>query len=171
MSAASVVDEALLKSIIGKPTGRSRVVIERGPVSFFAEAVLSDAPAYRDPAAAEAVGLAGIPAPPTYPFAMEHWGKFAEVQPEGPAVASPLTPVLSPLVESGGLFLHGEQEFTYDRPIVVGDVLTGEGRVVDAYQKESRGRVMTFLVTETQWVDERSGEPVVTSRFNLLHTQ
>jgi N-terminal half of MaoC dehydratase len=70
---------------------------------------------------------------------------------------------------SGGLMLHGEQEFTYHRPIVVGDILTGGGRIADAYQKESRGRIMTFLVTETEWVDERTGEPVVTSRFNLLH--
>jgi acyl dehydratase len=169
MSPTSAVDDTLLKSIIGKPTGRSRVVVERGPVAFFAEAVLADAPAYRQPAAAEAAGLPGIPAPPTYPFVMEAWGKFAELQPEGGSVDSPMSAVLGPLMASGGLMLHGEQEFTYHRPVVVGDVLTGEGRIADAYQKESRGRIMTFLVTETEWVDERTGEPVVTSRFNVLH--
>ena len=28
---------------------------------------------------------------------------------------------------------------------------------------------MTFLVTETVWRDEKTGEPVVTERFNLIH--
>jgi len=51
----------------------------------------------------------------------------------------------------------------------VGDVLVGEGHVVDAYAKESKGKTMTFLVTETVWRDEATSEPVVTSRFNLIH--
>ena len=55
---------------------------------------------------------------------------------------------------NGGLLLHGEQEFIYHRPIVVGDVLVGEGKVVDAYQKESKGKTMTFFVSETTWSDD-----------------
>jgi len=50
--AASI--EEMLKGIIGQPTGSSRVVVERGPVSHFAEAVGSTSPIYRDPAAAAA---------------------------------------------------------------------------------------------------------------------
>ena len=46
----------------------------------------------------------------------------------------------------GGLILHGEQEFIYHRPVQVGDVLVGEGKITDAYQKESKGRTMTFIV-------------------------
>jgi len=57
----------------------------------------------------------------------------------------------------------------FHRPIVVGDVLIGEGRIVDLYEKESKGRTMTFLVTETVWRDEKSGESAVTERFNLIH--
>jgi len=41
--------------------------------------------------------------------------------------------------------------------------------VVDAYQKESKGKTMTFLVTETEWTDKETGEPVVTTRFNVIH--
>ena len=76
---------------------------------------------------------------------------------------------LGQLMGGGGLILHGEQEFTYHRPVVVGDVLVGEGKVVDAYRKESKGQTMTFVITETKWVDRKTGEPVVTSRFNVLH--
>ncbi|MDA8379699.1 MAG: MaoC family dehydratase N-terminal domain-containing protein [Actinomycetota bacterium] len=157
-------------SIIGMVTSRSRVVIERGPVANFASALDDESPVYKDPAAAGAAGLAGIPAPPTFPFCMEHWGRFAEIQPEDQPDANPIADIIGSLMSSGGLILHGEQSFTYRRPIVVGDVLVGEGKVVDVYEKESsKGTKMTFIVSETSWTDERTGEPVVSTRFNLIH--
>lgn len=162
-------DDELLKSIIGQRTSKATVVVERGPVTFFADAVLEKSPVYRDPAAAEAAGLPGIPAPPTFPLVMENWGKFPEIQPDDAPSGGGVTMAMAKLMSGGGLILHGEQEFTYHRPVVVGDVLVGEGTVVDAYRKESKGRTMTFIVTETNWVDEKTGEPVVTSRFNVLH--
>jgi acyl dehydratase len=161
--------EEILKGIIEKPTGRSKVVIERGPVSHFAAALGSTSPIYHDREAARAAGFDDIPAPPTWPFAMEFSGKFAEIQPKDADPASPLMAVLGPLTAQGGLILHGEQEFIYHRPIEVGDVLIGEGKITDAYQKESKGKTMTFMVTETKWSDETTGEPVVTAIFNLIH--
>ena len=71
---------------------------------------------------------------------------------------------LGPLMANGGLILHGEQEFIYHRPIVVGDVLVSEGKVIDAYQKESKGKTMTFIVSETNWSDDATGEPVATAQ-------
>jgi acyl dehydratase len=162
-------DEEMLRSIIGQPTGKSTVVVERGPVAFFADAVADANPIYKDPAAAKAAGLAAIPAPPTFPIAMEAWGKFPELQPADAPSGNPLMKVLGPLMAKGGLILHGEEEFVYHRPVLVGDELVGEGKVVDAYQKESKGKTMTFVVTETTWVDAKTGEPVVTSRFNVIH--
>ena len=101
---------------------------------------------------------------------MENWGKFPELQ---PADARPGKPAHGRARARSwpreGIILHGEQEFVYHRPVVVGDVLVGEGKVVDAYQKESKGKTMTFVVTETNCTDEKTGEPVVTARFNLLH--
>ena len=75
----------------------------------------------------------------------------------------------SPVQEKGGTILHGEQAFEYHRPLVVGDVLVGEGKVAEAYEKESGDSVMTFVITETQFRDEKTGELVLTSRTNLLH--
>jgi hypothetical protein len=161
--------EELLKGIVGQPTGTAKVVVERGTVEHFADALLSTSPIYHDPRAAEQAGFANIPAPPTWPFAMEFSGKFAELQPAGGATANPLPTVLGPLMAKGGLILHGEQEFLYHRPIEVGDVLVGEGSITDAYQKESKGRTMTFIVSEMRWSEESTGEPVVTARFNLIH--
>ncbi len=169
MTDAADSDEDLLHSIIGQQTAKSTVVVERGPVAFFAEAVLDDSPVYRSPEAAAAAGLPGIPAPPTFPLVMESWGKFAEIQPDDAPTGTSVTQAMGKLMGKGGLILHGEQEFTYHRPVLVGDVLVGEGTVVDAYRKESKGRTMTFIVTETKWVDQKTGEPVVSSRFNVLH--
>ena len=53
--------------------------------------------------------------------------------------------------------------------VVVGDVLVGRSTVVDAYQKASKGRTMTFVVVRTDWADQATGEPVVTSTFNVIH--
>jgi acyl dehydratase len=161
--------EVDLKKLIGKPMSKSKVVVERGPVANFATAVCDRNPVYRDPSAAQEAGFDAIPAPPTWPFVMQAWGEFAEVQPTDKPKANAMADVIGPLMAGGGIILHGEQEFTYHRPVFVGDVLVGEGTVVDAYAKESKGRTMTFIVTETVWKDDTTGEPVVTSKFNLIH--
>lgn len=162
-------EDDVLKGLIGQPTSKARVVVERAPVSFFAEAVLSDSPVYKNREAAKAAGFSNIPIPPTYPIAFENWGKYEELQPSDVPQGNALMTALGPLMAKGGIILHGEQEFTHHRPAVVGDVLLGEGKIVDAYTKESKGRTMTFIVTETEWVDDKTGDPVVTSRFNLIH--
>jgi acyl dehydratase len=157
-------------AIVGRPAGRARVRVERGPVANFARAVHDDDPAYHDPAGAEAAGLPGIPAPPTFPFAMEHWGRFAEEQPEPEDDhVNAIGEVMGPLLAGGGIILHGEQSFEYERPVLVGDVLDGRTTVVDVYEKESKGRRMTFLVLETVWSDASTGGTVATSRMNLIH--
>jgi acyl dehydratase len=160
---------ALDTSIIGKPTSARRVHVERGPVEFFATAVQDDNPVYHDAGAAAAAGFSGIPAPPTFSFVMSHQGARAEEQPPDPTGGeNPMSKVMGGLMRQGGLVLHGEQEFIYHRPIVAGDVLDGEGRVTDLYEKESKGSIMTFIVMETVWRDP-AGEPVVTETFNLIH--
>ena len=119
----------------------------------------------------EEAGFEDIPAPPTFGFAMAHWGAFPETQPQADSEADPqlLAKTMGSLMASGGLVLHGEQEFQYHRPMVVGDVLVGEGRLVDLYEKESKGRTMTFIVMETVYRDDLSGDPVLTTRMNLIH--
>jgi acyl dehydratase len=159
----------MLQSIIGKPTGTTVVTVERGQLDLFATAVKSDSPIYRDPRAAAEAGLPGIPAPPTYPFVMGNFGAYPELQPGDQPSGNPMAEVLGPLMAGGGIILHGEQEFTYRRPILAGDVLEGKGTVVDAYQKESKGKTMTFVVVETAWSELGTGEPVATSRMNIIH--
>ncbi len=164
-----MADDDVLTKIIGRPTGTTVVTVERGQLGLFAQAVKDDSAVYRDPRAAEAAGLPGIPAPPTYPFVMGNFGAFPELQTEEAPSGNPMAEVLGPLMANGGLILHGEQEFTYRRPVLAGDVLVGRGVVADAYRKESKGRTMTFVVVETEWSERDSGEPVCTSRMNIIH--
>jgi acyl dehydratase len=163
------VADDVLDKIIGKPTGTTVVTVERGQLTLFADAVKDKSPVYRDPRAAAAAGLPGIPAPPTYPFVMENFGAYPELQTEEAPTGNPMAEVLGPLMAGGGIILHGEQEFNYHRPVVAGDVLIGEGKVVDAYRKESKGKTMTFVVVETAWSDRATGEAVCTSRMNIIH--
>ena len=169
MADGAATQADVLKGIIGQPTGKAKVVVERAPVQHFADAVLSTSPIYHNPEAAKEAGFSSIPAPPTWPFAMEFAGKFEEIQPSDAPTGNPLGAAVGPLMAKGGLILHGEQEFIYHRPVLVGDVLVSDGKIVDAYQKESKGRTMTFIIQETNWSDEKTGEPVVTTRFNLIH--
>lgn len=161
--------DEILSTIIGTPTGTTVVTVERGQLALFAEAVKDPDPAYRDPRAAADAGLPGIPAPPTYPFVMGNFGVYPELQPADAPTGNPMGAVLGPLMAKGGLILHGEQEFTYHRPVFAGDILEGLGTVVDAYRKESKGKIMTFVVVETAWSEQATGEQVCTSRMNIIH--
>jgi acyl dehydratase len=161
-----------LRALVGCSTGTTTVVVERGAVTNFARAVCDDDPVYRDPAAARAAGLDSIPAPPTYAIALAYWGAFPELQPLSygePTGYRGIAEVMALLKASGGLILHGEQEFVYHRPILVGDRLRGASQIVNAYTKQSKGHTMTFVVDETVWRDDTTGDPVVTVRFNVIH--
>ena len=100
---------------------------------------------------------------------MEFAGKFAEIQPADAPTGSPLMKAVGPLIAKGDLILHGEQEFIYHRPIEVGDVLVSEGKITDAYQKESKGKTMTFVVQETNWTDDKTGEPI--NNYQLIYNE
>jgi hypothetical protein len=76
--------------------------------------------------------------------------------------------IMGDLYAQGALVLHGEQEFTFHRTPVAGDVLDGLQKISDIYEKESDSARMTFVVMETEWTDANTSEPVVTERFNLI---
>jgi acyl dehydratase len=152
------------------PTGKSTVVVERGPVTEFAGSVTETSDVYKNDNAARAAGFDAIPVPPTYFFsAAGHWGAFPESQAADAVPGrNPLMEVIGGLMAKGGMVLHGEQEFTYHRPVVVGDTISSEGKVVDLYEKQTGDRTMTFLVTENEYRNQ-DGELVLTARMNLIH--
>ena len=97
------------------------------PVGAFAVAVCDQNPIYRDPRASEAAGFDAIPAPPTFPFVMETWGRFAELQPEDSSCPAGAWRRCSDLSwpKAGSSFTESSRS-TITGPVVVGDVLDGE---------------------------------------------
>ena len=136
------------KDMIGRLLSTGSATANAEHVAAFADALDDGDPRYRGPNAV---------APPTYPIAF---------------MVQAMSGGMDTFQELGLNFMtlvHGEQEFVYHRPIMVGDVLVGEGKVVDLYERESKGKVMTFLITENVYRDEKSGQPVLTTRMNLIH--
>ena len=156
------------KSWIGRKGGRARIVIERSAVTNFARAVKDYDPVYANAEAAKAAGLDAIPVPPTYLIAAGTWGTFPELQPDDPGV-NPQVDVVAQYAKDGGLLLHGEQQFTYERALKVGDILDIETEIVDTYEKTSGSGTMTFTVTDTKYVDANTGELVATARNNFIN--
>jgi len=141
-----------LTELKGQETGSQKVVIERGPVRVFAEALGDSDDVYSG-------GDALVP--PTFPFVMSYWGSLGS----GGAAGLPIDRLRGP----GRAILHGEQAFEYQRWPKVGDVLEGTTVITDVYEKErSNGGKLEFYVTETDWKDVDSGDPVVKSIFTLV---
>src|SRR3954463_10650369 len=142
-----------LTELKGRALGTQKVVIERGPVRVFAQALMDDDPVYSADAA---------PVPPTFPFVMPYWGSMGQ----GGAAGLPI----ENLRGKGRAILHGEQECEYHagQGPHVGDVLVGDGVISDVYEKpKSDGGKLEFYVTETTWRRENGDKPVVTTRFTL----
>ena len=134
------------------------IPVERGKVHEFANAILDDHPHYHDEVAAQAAGLPSVVAPPTFSMTMALF----------PAAEMMLHPELAKL--DMRFALHGGQEFTFERPVVAGDVLVPEEGEVKAYEKEGkRGGSMKFVEIETLYRDQQ-GEIVLRSRTTAIQT-
>ena len=100
-----------LKEIIGQPTSKSVVTVERGQLATFAGAVKDASPMIsRDPRAAAGAGLARNP---RASHLSVRDGELrgvprAAARPTGPS-ANAMASVLGPLMAKGGIILHGEQ--------------------------------------------------------------
>jgi hypothetical protein len=146
-----------------------RVRIEHGPVMLFARAVKDSNEIYTSEQAAERAGFAHVPVPPTYTFVMASAGAFPDIQPaDGTgSMYSANGADAERAFARDGLFLHGEQHFTYHRPVAVGDVLEGRMRTSKPIGRESRRGPMEVTYFQTTW-SGLDGNPVVDERIVSL---
>ena len=125
-------------------------LVGREKVREFARAVFSTSPLSLDPAAAQAAGYADVVAPPTFAVVVQE-ATLAQL------LAEP----------DGGIdfsrVVHGEQRFSYTRPIVAGDELTATLAVTSI--KSLGGNDM---VTAESTIADASGEHVVTATSTLV---
>ena len=135
-------------SLVGLETQPVTDEIRADDVRAFADAIGDANPIYRDVAAAQAAGFANIPAPPT--FVTRFHVQFADVG----------------LDPSRSQVLHGEQEYTYTRPLLVGETITARYRVA-ALRQSARAGGMAILTLE-QLCDTENGEQIASGKARIV---
>ncbi|MFB8240707.1 MaoC family dehydratase N-terminal domain-containing protein [Kitasatospora purpeofusca] len=142
---------ALDPSFIGRtypPTEPYEVGREK--IREFAVAVGDTNPVYRDPEAAKALGHPDVIAPPTFPIVLT-------MRASGQVVQDP------ELGLDYSRVVHGDQKFSYTRPVRAGDRLT-VSVTVDNIKSLAGNDVLTVRGE----VADESGEHVVTSVMTLV---
>ncbi|MCX4674977.1 MaoC family dehydratase N-terminal domain-containing protein [Streptomyces sp. NBC_01433] len=142
---------ALDQSFVGRtypPTPAYEVGREK--IREFAEAVGDTNPVYVDPAAAEALGHSDVIAPPTFVFSITF--KAAGVVVQDPQLGLDYSRVV-----------HGDQKFTYVRPVRAGDRLTVTSTIEGI--KSLAGNDILDIRGD---VHDESGELVVTALTKLV---
>ncbi|WP_205865515.1 MULTISPECIES: MaoC family dehydratase N-terminal domain-containing protein [Mycolicibacterium] len=129
---------------VGQPW---EVVVERGKIAEFAEAMLSADPAYRGPDAI---------VPPTFLTSAARWA------PPGVRVNVGF---------DRKRLLHGEQEYTFHGELpAAGDVLTAQERIVERFSKPGkRGGTMRFATVVTEYRDA-AGDLVAEAKATFIET-
>ena len=125
-------------------------LVGREKVREFARAVLSSSPLHLDPEAARAAGYADVVAPPTFAVVVQE-ATLAKLLADDEAGVD-FTRVV-----------HGDQRFSYSRPIVAGDELTATLTI--AAVKQLGGHSM---VTASSDVVDAEGAHVVTAISTLV---
>ena len=126
---------------IGVVSEPRTVEIEAGFLRFFAKATGETDPVYFDDGAARAAGHPAIPMPPTYLFSLAL---------SAPAARGDVFDTKNGMGVDMARILHGEQSFTYHRPIHAGDTLVLTTTTSDIYAK--KGGALEFIVQDTQAV-------------------
>ena len=125
-------------ALIGAESEPVTFEVEKGAIVKLAEAIGDPQPDYRE----------GVAAPPTFPTTFR--------------MAVPGLAGIDP-----ARFLHGEQEYVYERPIRAGERITCIARIATVTEKETKVGTATFVVAEIEGRDD-AGAPVFTGRSTLL---
>ena len=125
-------------------------LVGREKVREFARAVLSEAALHHDPEAARAAGYSDVVAPPTFAIVVQDATLQQLLFDEEAAV-------------DFSRVVHGDQRFTYSRPIVAGDELTGVMTVTSVKQLGGNS-----MVTSSTEVSDATGAHVVTAISTLV---
>ena len=124
--------------------------VSRVKIADFAEAIGDPNPLYTDASAAQAAGYPDVIAPPTFPIVIT-------MAASGAAIGDPGLGINYAMV------VHGEQRFTYSRPLLAGDVVVAQSTISGIREVGS----MTMVTTETE-IRTVDGEHVCTGYGTLV---
>ena len=142
---------ALNRALIGREYPAPEVYeVGREHVRSFARAIGDPSPACVDPAAARALGHADVVAPPTFPIVVTMAANGQIMR--DPGLGMDYTRVV-----------HGDQKFSYVRPVVAGDTLVCVSTVEEITQRGGHDFITTRADVTTQ-----DGEPLLTAWMKLV---
>ena len=138
------------RALVGERSEVVSNVVEKGAVRKFAEAIGDLNPLYVEEAAAKKSRYGGLIAPPTFPRTFE----YGEIEGVG--------------LPGQGL-IHGEHRVCYERPLRVGEEVLCYTVFKDYYEKESRGELLGFVISERVG-ESTSGERIFTMEDTAILT-
>jgi len=142
---------AINRDYVGRVFGVSEPYeVSRVKIAEFADAIGDANPVYRDQAAARAAGHSDVIAPPTFAIVISMAGSGAALGDPG-------------LGLNYAMVVHGEQRFSYSRPIMAGDVVTAQVTLTDI--RDAGRNVMLTTSTEIKTV---AGEHVCTAVSTIV---
>jgi acyl dehydratase len=124
--------------------------VSRVKIAEFADAIGDPNPVYRDTVAATVAGHPDVVAPPTFAIVIS-------MAAAGTALADP------GLGLNYAMVVHGEQRFSYLRPLTAGDVVTAQPTITEI--RDAGRNVMMTTSTEIRTV---TGELVCTAVSTLV---
>ncbi|MGB3069894.1 MAG: MaoC family dehydratase N-terminal domain-containing protein [Ottowia sp.] len=140
------------KKWIGHELPASVLPVERTRLQFFAKATGETRLVYTEVSAARDAGYPDLPAPPTFLFSAEL---------DSGALDALLEALQVPIAK----ILHGEQGFTYHKPVCAGDTITVRSRIDDIYDKKNGA--LEFVVKSSCATNE-AGELVAEMRSVIV---
>lgn len=145
------------QSAVGRSFTPVTACVEPGRLRYFFNTLGERNPVYRTAEAVQAAGYAAVPVPPTYLFCLELMDNDTPFE------------FLTTLDIDLARVLHGEQSFVYHAPVVVGDTLTFQSRVISVTDK--KGGAMTLIVVQTAVTNQHGAHVADTSRTIVVRNE
>jgi acyl dehydratase len=140
-------------NLIGKAQAPVIYEVERGAIRKYADAIADRNPLYWDEEHARNSRYGSIIAPPGFAGWPTQWtGAMPFLPPSGirGTVLETMAKLGYPRVLDGGV------EFEFMLPVRAGDILVGSTKVLDIYERESKGSKMMFCVFEITYTNQNS---------------
>jgi acyl dehydratase len=139
-------------ALIGKEYAPFNAGVDASQIAAFAAAIGEGDPIYRDEAAARAAGFPAIPAPLTFPFSLMMVSEQSFLVHADLDIPIPKT-------------VHGEQWFDFHNNLYAGDVVTGQQKIADMFEK--KGGALQFIITETR-MDNQDGVHICDLKTSIV---
>lgn len=148
-----------------QPFAQYQVTVSRNDIARYARAIGETDPIHFDPEAARNAGFVDVVAPPYFPYTIRmqaaNLRDRADLEPDGSSSED------VPPVETTRA-MAGETTIEMGVPVVAGDVITLDKRIVDLYEKSGRSGDLVFVVQEFRFTNQR-GDLAMREEFTRIY--